>query len=114
MNRLKENWFKIGILAILILGLYIAANEQGNVSGIKGKWQAVYYPDGCLDCENSYIFSPFFNDVNACIDWVHVKAKERNNNRDAAECSFDCKKNYDLGGIMVCKETIDVLGKPSL
>jgi hypothetical protein len=112
MVSLKENWLLISIIFIFIFFLYSFLG--GTTSETKGKWQAVYYPDGCLDCQEKYIFSPFFETVNKCIDWVHLKASERNNNVDAAECSFDCRTNYDLGGIQVCKETVDVLGNPSL
>ena len=101
--------------AILISG-YALLNDSGSseVPEVREKWQAAYYPDGCLGCTDKWISSPFFDTVNECINWVHSKAETRKNSSDAAECSFDCKKNYDLGGISVCKETVDVLGKPSL
>ena len=103
----------IGVVALLV-GYQLFSGATTSVPEITGKWQAVYYPEGCLDCQDKYIFSPFYETVNECIDWVHAKAEARKNGSDAAECSFDCKKNYDVGGILVCKETVDVLGKASL
>lgn len=116
-NWSRGSWFKItGVAVILLFVLILLGSKMLKTSmlEIKGKWQAAYYPNGCLDCEGDYIFSPFFDTVNECISWVHAKAETRRNNTDAAECSFDCKKNYNFGGIQVCKETVDVLGKPSL
>jgi hypothetical protein len=79
----KQNWFKI-ILALGFLWVFFGDNN----SELSGKWQAIYYPDGCLTCEESYIFSPFFKDVNQCIGWVHEKAKTRPGNIDSAECAL--------------------------
>ncbi len=106
-NFIKQNW--IIIIIILCVGWILLNN---NIFA-KEEWQAVYYPDGCLACENNYIFSPFFDNKNDCINWIYAKQKERNNNNDTAECALNCKKDYNLGGILVCKETLDVLGKPS-
>lgn len=108
---MKKSFATIAVFLAVALGVWLFSSN--NSSETKGKWQAVYYPDGCLSCEDNYIWSPFFDSVNGCIDWVHAKAETKNNSSDAAECSFDCKKDYDLGGIMVCKETVDVLGNPS-
>lgn len=99
----------IGIFAIVLVMVWASEDK---VPEIRGKWQAAYYPDGCLDCTDKWIFSPFFETANECINWVHSKAEARNNNSDAAECSYDCRKRADFGGL-VCKETVDVLGKPS-
>lgn len=105
-NWLKQNWFKI----ILVLGfLWFILGTNG--SELSGKWQAIYYPDGCLTCEDSYVFSPFFKNVNQCIEWAHAKAATRPGSTDSAECAFNCRKE---NGFLVCKETIDVLGKASL
>lgn len=101
-------------VVVLLIGYQLFWGAATSAPEITGKWQAVYYPEGCLDCQEKYIFSPFYETVNECIDWVHAKAETRKGSSDAAECSFDCKKNYDIGGISVCKETVDVLGKPSL
>lgn len=111
-NWLKENWFKFSIIIVVLLAIW--AFRGNGISETKGKWQGVYYPDGCLSCEDDYIYTPFFETVNECINWVHAKAETRRGSSDAAECSFDCKKDYDFGGLLVCKETVDVLGNPSL
>lgn len=108
---MKRSFIIITVFFTLAFGIWLLLSNDS--SGTKGKWQAIYYPDGCLSCEDNYIWSPFFNSVNECIEWVNTKAATRNNSDDAAECSFNCKKDYDLGGIMVCKEVVNVLGNPS-
>ncbi|MEK7535595.1 MAG: hypothetical protein AAB590_01085 [Patescibacteria group bacterium] len=104
-----------GILLIVVLAWLLWPMIKP--SETEGKWRATYYPDGCLNCSDRGISSPFFDTVNECTVWVHQKKLERNhlnNSMDTAECGFDCKMNYDLGaGIEVCKETVDVFGKPS-
>lgn len=105
---------KVFGITILIVLLFVSWQFLFNDSFAgKGKWQWVYYPDGCLSCEDNYIWSPFFNSVNECINWVHQRAELRSNSNDAAECSFNCKENSDWWGIMICDETVDVLGSPS-
>ena len=100
---------------MIIVLLYYPDKSVNDDSARKNKWQAAYYPDGCLDCQKNYIFSPFYDNVNECINWVHEKATSRKNKKDAAECSYNCRTEY-LGNnsIFVCTETVDVLGKPSL
>ena len=111
MDWLKGNWGSVAVMIIVILTAY-SLWGNGAINETRGKWQAVYYPDGCLHCQENYIFSPFFSTANECINWVHNKATTRNNSPDAAECSFDCEKTKaDFGGIQVCKETLEVLGK---
>ena len=112
MSWLKENWFKVGSLIVLIVGVFVLAGYDK--SETDKRWQAAYYPDGCLTCKDAYIYSPFFETVNECISWVHEKSATRSGHNDAAECSFNCQKSYDFGGIFVCDETVDVLGNPSL
>jgi len=106
-NWIKENW--LGLVAILFLLILLVFSGSKN-SGTNGKWQAIYYPDGCLNCEDNYIYSPFYDTVNECIQWVNDKAETRRGNTDAAECAFDCKKD---SGFLVCEETVDVLGRAS-
>jgi hypothetical protein len=108
---MKKLFVFIAVFLAIALGASLFLSKD--LSETKGKWHAVYYPDGCLSCDDNYIWSPFFNSANECIGWVHAKAETRNNGNDVAECGFDCKKDYVLGGIMVCKETVDVLGNPS-
>lgn len=112
MNRLKQNWFKV--LMVILLLVIIAVWLDKTDSGTKNRWQAIYYPNGCLGCEDDWIFSPFFEAVNECVNWVHTKSAERGNVTDAAECAFDCKQKCNSAGCFLsCKETIDVLGKAS-
>lgn len=111
---MKNKKIIIGLLIGIFVLLAINTFSSGS-SGIKNKWQGIYYPDGCLGCENSWIFSPFFETVNECIDWVNNKKNERGDSPDVAECAFNCKQNCEYGSCMLeCKETVDVLGKASL
>ncbi|NQU83290.1 MAG: hypothetical protein HQ536_01120 [Parcubacteria group bacterium] len=69
------------------------------------KWIGFYYPDGCLSCTESYIFSPEFDNKQECLDWANNLQAERNNLKDDFECGKNCKevgyKSY------TCDETVD-------
>lgn len=68
-------------------------------------WTGYYYPDGCLGCEESYIFSPTSYDTQeACLAWAQNLKQSRNNKEDLYECGLNCKKK---DGFNVCKETVD-------
>jgi len=71
----------------------------------KDKWQAVFYPNGCLECEDKYIYSPVFENSNDCINWAERKKLERNNPNDDYECGKNCRweKEYKIN---VCEETL--------
>lgn len=90
-----------GILAlIIIVGLiYLGYNLF-----FKETWQGFYYPNGCLVCEDDYIFSPIFNNQEECMNWGIEKRISRNNPNDTFECGLNCKKE---GAFFICKETID-------
>ena len=71
---------------------------------LKEKWQGVYYPDGCLVCEDDYIFSPVYDTKADCLDWAVSKKISRNNNNDLYECGKNCDWK---DGLMICEETVD-------
>ena len=90
---------KVFILFILIIFAIFLYNYL-----VKERWQGVYYPDGCLICEDDYIFSPVYNTKNGCLDWAMQKKALRNNDNDLYECGKNCKWE---SGLMVCEETVD-------
>ena len=69
------------------------------------KWQGFYYPDGCLSCEENYIYSPIFSSLDECRDWANsTRQKRGNNSSDEYECGLNCKIK---DGFNVCKETTE-------
>ena len=70
----------------------------------KETWQGVYYPNGCLVCEDEYIFSPIFKTKEECLDWVREKKMTRNNENDLYECGKNCDWE---SGLIICEETVD-------
>lgn len=69
-------------------------------------WQGFYYPDGCLTCEENYIFSPTFTMLEECRDWADsIKIKLGNNPNDQYECGLNCKKRE--GGFNICEKTVE-------
>lgn len=94
---LKEDWIKIvGIIILVIIVILIIPKKE--------KWNGVYYPNGCLVCENEYIFSPTYNTKEDCLNWATTIRAQRNNPDDLFECGKNCKWK---DGLQVCKETID-------
>ncbi len=88
----------IYILILLFVIILIGANCG------KDEWQGFYYPNGCLVCEDDYIFSPVFDSKEECLNWATNKKMLRNNNDDLYECGKNCEKK---GEFFVCEETID-------
>ncbi|MDP2631184.1 MAG: hypothetical protein Q8P30_00255 [Candidatus Uhrbacteria bacterium] len=72
---------------------------------VSESWNGFYYPEGCLSCEDSYIFSPTFDNYNDCYAWARDIALEQNLGSDLFECGQNCKHDPVYGSI--CKETID-------
>lgn len=70
-------------------------------------WQGFYYPEGCLECEDTWINSPVFSTLDECRDWVTQTeisrvASRKNVDNDDFECGKNCKWN---GYANLCKET---------
>ena len=90
------------ITLIIIVGLiYFGYNLF-----FKESWQGFYYPNGCLVCEDSYIFSPIFSSKEECLDWADKLLMKRNNPNDLYECGKNCKWKEEFNGYL-CEETID-------
>jgi len=73
----------------------------------KDTWTGVYYPDGCLICDNDYIYSPPYDSLDGCRKWINTTRNSRLDKEESYdyECGKNCKSPDDYG-IMVCKETL--------
>lgn len=102
-------WRTIIIIALGIL-LYKIFFGSG-LSGTRRKWIGVYYPTGCLACSDQWIFSPYYDSLEDCLDWVNFEHQIHNNNPKAqAECAYDCRHSSEVADDqLLCKETIDAL-----
>ncbi len=74
---------------IILLSLFIL----GCIGTNKQSWQGTYYPDGCLDCESKYIYSPTFNNYNECKEWADSKLKSK---FDKVSCGSNCSYDNNL------------------
>ncbi len=92
----KPTLYIIIVILIIIAGYFIFFNKE--------TWQGVYYPNGCLVCDEDYIFSPVFETKEGCLNWAEGIQARRSNESDLYECGKNCKWK---DGLMVCKETID-------
>ena len=90
-------------LIILAAGLaaYIVINSVFLQDDI---WKGFYYPDGCLVCEDQYIFSPPFDSKESCFDWADSLIRISGNENDTFECGLNCE--FD-GTFYVCEQTVD-------
>lgn len=68
-------------------------------------WLGFYYPNGCLECTDDYIYSERFTDSEACLAWAASLKRERGNPNDQYECGLNCES--DDGLMYTCEETID-------
>lgn len=101
MNWFKENKIVATLIIILIVtGIYY-------FWGGKETWIGFYYPDGCLICEDQYIYSPPFDNRASCLAWATSLKAQRNNLNDKFECGKNCKTPDEKGGLYVCEETVD-------
>lgn len=102
-NKLNKNIIITILILIIIVGYFLFSDK-------KDTYEGVYYPNGCLICEEDYIFSQEFELMSSCFSWaLQWKANRRddglNVGADQAECGLNCE--WD-GGFMVCEETFDV------
>lgn len=93
------------ILGIIVVGIYFFYNSYQ-----KETWHGVYYPNGCLVCEDEYIFSPVFESKGECVAWGERKRNYRKNEQDTYECGKNCQWK---DGFNVCKETVGMAGTGS-
>jgi len=70
-------------------------------------WQGFYYPNGCLECKDKYIYSPTFNDKESCLAWATELKNSRGNPNDTYECGKNCKAPDTKDGLYKCDETVD-------
>lgn len=98
MEKLKE--YKWLIVLLIIAGVYFFWSQ-------KETWQGFYYPDGCLVCEDKYIYSPQFQDRASCLAWATNLKFQRGNSDDTYECGKNCKAPKHEGDLYICKETVD-------
>ena len=103
----SKTFWLVGIIGVIVLvGVVWLYLGQGQ----KDTWEGVYYPNGCLTCEDDYLFSPEFNDPISCMNWASEKKIIRKNAgidvfADLAECGRSCEWRE---GLMVCKETVGI------
>ena len=97
MNKNIITW--LVIIAALISGYYLFFQKE--------TWQGFYYPDGCLVCEDQYIYSPVLENRASCLAWASDLKQRRGNPDDTFECGKNCKAPDHQGGLYVCDETID-------
>jgi len=95
----KKLLYVVIIIVILIAGYYLFFNKE--------TWLGFYYPDGCMTCQEQYIFSPQFDDRASCLAWATNLKAQRNNPADLFECGKNCKIPKSKDGFYVCKETVD-------
>ena len=73
----------------------------------KDTWLGFYYPNGCLSCQDDYIYSPTFDERADCLSWATTKKQQRGNPSDTFECGKNCKTPDTKEGLYVCDETVD-------
>ncbi|OGC38648.1 hypothetical protein A2155_00690 [candidate division WWE3 bacterium RBG_16_52_45] len=95
----NEGCGAIIFIILVILGIYFFFIK-------KDTWQGVFYPNGCLVCEDQYIYSPQFEDRASCIEWGINLEQQRSNPSDDFECGKNCKTDQS-SGLSVCEETVD-------
>ena len=89
-------------IPLFFLFAIILSGCSNDVSFKKTIWQGVYYPNGCLSCEENYVYSPAFDNFDDCKTWAFNK---KSNSDDKVTCSKNCK-NPDEYGMQSCEETI--------
>lgn len=88
------------IIVLIIIGIYLFQSR-------KETWLGFYYPDGCLTCEDQYIYSPQFDNRAACLAWATNLKQQRNNPSDDFECGKNCKAPDRKSNFYVCEETVN-------
>lgn len=96
----NKNIAGITIIILIVAGIYFFFIR-------KETWLGFYYPNGCLTCEDQYIYSPQFDNRASCLAWATNLKLQRNNPSDLFECGKNCKAPKYSGGVYVCKETVD-------
>jgi len=102
-NGHNNKFVFLTVLFVIVLGGYFFFSS-------KNVWQGFYYPNGCLSCEEDYMYSPKFKGYDDgladCVIWGNNIRRQGNNleRGDVFECGLNCKNK---SGFFVCEETID-------
>jgi len=99
---MKEKIKGIVILILIITVIYLGYNFLLK----KDTYQGIYYPNGCLICDN-YIVSPELKSAEDCVKWAENIKSIRNNLSDTWECGKNCRWE---NGLSICKETFGMEG----
>lgn len=91
------------IVILLLSSIYMLATKEEK----EETWQGVYYPNGCLVCEEDYIFSPLLSTQSLCLRWAEKLKANRNNVNDSFECGKNCKPFKHEHDFLVCEETVN-------
>lgn len=97
----RKQFFLIATTLFLVVFLFSGCKKKNDI------WTGTYYPDGCLVCEKDYVFSPPFNSLDDCRNWVNKTINSRKDGSYDYECGKNCKPDKELGdyGILTCEET---------
>ena len=87
---------------LLFLFIIVLSGCSNKLSLSKTTWQGTYYPNGCLTCEEDYVYSQTFDNFNDCKTWALNK---KSNSSDKVTCDKNCK-NPDEYGMQTCEEVI--------
>lgn len=93
---------KILTIVVVIILVIVAYNFFE-----KDSYLGFYYPNGCLACQEDYIFSPTFDNRASCLSWATTLKQQRNNPSDTFECGKNCKIPNSKDGFYICEETFD-------
>lgn len=94
---------KVILLFAFLYSSYASAAKNEN-------WQGTYFPNGCLECESEYIYSPIFKSFSECKKWATKKMKSE---IDKASCGRGCvyqgKMDVSKCNLVVRSWTISLL-----
>lgn len=90
-----NNFLAIIFVVALLATVYFVKQE---------KWEGFYYPNGCLSCEEDYIYSPPFKSLENCLAWADNLQALSGNPTDDFECGKNCKNK---NGLKICEVTTD-------
>lgn len=54
---------KLILLFVFLFSTHVSAKNNEN-------WQGTYFPHGCIDCENNYVYCPTFKSFGECKKWA--------------------------------------------
>ncbi len=105
MKEKIKNIISVVIVIVFLVFIFINIQERNR------SWIGVYYPNGCLVCEDDYIYSPRLDSFLECQDWAIETNIQRsqftNTDSDLAECGRGCRLEEE-NELLICKETLDV------